>query len=415
LSPLRFLTAGESHGPRLTAILEGMIAGLPVTAEVINRELARRQQSYGSGGRMKIERDTVSITAGVMAGITTGAPIGLEVANLDYKSWAAKDVPPMTVPRPGHADLTGAIKYGYRDLRPSLERASARETTARVAVGAVCKAYLAQFGITVGGYVTSIGEVEAGLPEDLPYLERFALAEASDVRCPDAAAAEAMHRLIWDVMQARDTLGGVFEIVALGVPPGLGSHVHFDRKLDGRLLAALGSVQAIKGAEIGPAFANARLRGTQVQDEIILTPPPAPLQTGEGSDMSTRSEWSGGMGELGRASNRAGGLEGGITTGEPIVVRAAMKPIATTLTPLGSVDLATGAPSPTRYERSDFCAVPRAVVVGEAMVAWVLADALMEKLGGDSLAEQLPRIATLRRSRLEDLPMDNAPWRFGYE
>ncbi len=394
MSPLRFLTAGESHGPKLTAILEGMIAGLPLTAEIINRELARRQQGYGSGGRMKIEHDTAMLTAGVLAGVTTGAPIGLEIANLDYRSWAEKEIPPMTVPRPGHADLTATIKYGYRDLRPALERASARETAARVALGAICKAYLAQFGITVGGYVTAIGEVEATLPDDLTYAERLARAEANEVRCPDPAAADAMRRLIRDVMQARDTIGGVFEIVALGVPPGLGSHVHCDRRLSGRLLAALGSIQAIKGVEIGPAFANARRRGTQVHDEIVQ----------EGDE-----------GKLGRAGNRAGGLEGGITTGEPIILRAAMKPIATTLTPLRSVDLATGEPAATRYERSDFCAVPRAVVVGEAMVAWVLADALLEKLGGDSLAEQLPRFALLRRSRLADLPMDNAPWRFGYE
>jgi chorismate synthase len=414
LSVLRFLTAGESHGPKLTAILEGMIAGLPIAAEAINRELARRQQSYGSGGRMKIEHDTVAITAGVMGGLTTGAPIGLEVANLDYKAWATKDVPPMTIPRPGHADLTGAIKYGYRDLRPALERASARETTMRVAVGAVCKAYLAQFGVTVGGYVTAIGEVEAALPGDLPYAERFALAEASEVRCPDPAASEAMRKLIWDVMQARDTIGGVFEIIVLGAPAGLGSHVHFDRKLDGRLLAALGSIQAIKGAEIGPAFANARLRGTQVQDEIVLTSPPAPLPAGEGRNAPLFPRREGGPGGIGRSTNRAGGLEGGITTGEPIILRAAMKPIATTLTPLQSVDLATGEPAPTRYERSDFCAVPRAVVVGEAMAAWVIADALMEKLGGDSLAEQLPRFAMLRQSRLADLPMENAAWQFDY-
>jgi chorismate synthase len=421
LSPLRFLTAGESHGPRLTAILDGMIAGLPIAAETINRELARRQQSYGSGGRMKIERDTVAITAGVMGGITTGAPLSLEVANLDYKAWATKDVPPMTIPRPGHADLTGALKYGYRDLRPALERASARETTMRVAVGALCKAYLAQFGITVGGYVTAIGPVEAALPDDLPYAARFAQAETSEVRCPDPLASEAMRKLIWDVMQARDTIGGVFEVIAVGVPPGLGSHVHFDRKLDGRLLAALGSIQAIKGVEIGPAFANARLRGTQVQDEIVLDstyPEPAegdstrpePAEGQIALRQAQRAGWG-----LVRSTNRAGGLEGGITTGAPIILRAAMKPIATTLTPLQSVDLATGEPSPTRYERSDFCAVPRAVVVGEAMAAWVIADALMEKLGGDSLAEQLPRFAALRQSRLEDLPMDNRPWRFGYE
>ena len=421
MSPLRFLTAGESHGPRLTAILEGMIAGLPIAAETINRELARRQQSYGSGGRMKIEHDTVAITAGVMGGVTTGAPISLEVANLDYKSWATKDVPPMTIPRPGHADLTGALKYGYRDLRPALERASARETTMRVAVGALCKAYLAQFGVTVGGYVTAIGEVEAALLDDLPFAERFAQAETSEVRCPDPVASEAMRKLIWDVMQARDTIGGVFEIVVLGAPPGLGSHVHFDRKLDGRLLAALGSIQAIKGVEIGPAFANARLRGTQVHDEIVLDstyPEPAEgdstcPEPAEGQ-IALRQAQRAGRG-LVRSTNRAGGLEGGITTGAPIILRAAMKPIATTLTPLQSVDLATGEPSPTRYERSDFCAVPRAVVVGEAMAAWVIADALMEKLGGDSLAEQLPRFAALRQSRLADLPMDGVAWRFGYE
>ena len=301
---LRFLTAGESHGPMLTAILEGMIAGLPITAEAINRDLARRQVAYGAGGRMKIERDAARITAGVMGGLTTGAPISLEVANLDYKAWAEKDVPPMTIPRPGHADLTAAIKYGYRDLRPALERASARETAMRVAVGAICRAYLAQFGITVGGYVTSIGDVEAAIPEALSYAERFALAEASDVRCPDAAAAEAMRRTIWDAMQAKDTLGGVFEIVALGVPAGLGSHVHFDRKLDGRLAAALMSIQAIKGVEIGPAFANARLRGTQVHDEIV-TYHPQPLSCEErGAHLPPSLAGKGGRGVRSRLQPR---------------------------------------------------------------------------------------------------------------
>ena len=214
MSSLRFLTAGESHGPKLTAILEGMVAGLPLRAEAINRELARRQQSYGSGGRMKIETDTVQIVAGVTAGVTTGAPISLEVANLDYKAWATKEIPPMTVPRPGHADLAAAIKYGYRDLRPALERASARETTGRVAIGAVCKAYLAQFGITIGGYVTSIGDVEAALPDDLRYSERFALAEESDVRCPDAAVAEAM-RLLYATTHNIAAAAGAAALAAL--------------------------------------------------------------------------------------------------------------------------------------------------------------------------------------------------------
>jgi chorismate synthase len=394
MSNLRFMTAGESHGPKLSAILEGMIAGVPVQLEDINHELARRQLSYGSGGRMRIEKDEARITAGVLAGHTTGAPIALEIANLDYRAWASREIEPMTVPRPGHADLAAAIKYGYRDLRPALERASARETAARVAVGALCRAYLSLFGILIGGYVTAIGQVtaDASVLEALPYLERFAKAESNEVRCPDLMAAQAMKQHIWDVMQARDTVGGVFEVVALGVPPGLGSHVHFDRRLGGRLMGAVGSIQAIKGVEIGPAFANAALPGTRGHDEIVG---------------DTASAFH-------RASNRAGGLEGGITTGEPILLRAAMKPISTTLTPLGSVDLATGEPARTRYERSDFCAVPRAVVVAEAMVAWVLADELLRKLGGDSLEEQQPRWATLRRSRLEDLPMDNTSWRFGY-
>lgn len=342
---------------------------------------------------MKIEQDRARITAGVMAGRTTGGPIALTIANKDWKNWANRDIKPMTIPRPGHADLTGAIKYGYRELRLALERASARETTARVAVGALCKQYLAAFGIRVQGYVVAIGAVQADLPDDLPYEERFARAESNDLRCPDPAAVEAMRQLVWECMQAKDTLGGVFEVVALGLPPGLGSHVHWDRRLGGRLLGAVGSIHAVKGVEIGRAFANATRFGTEVHDELFVD-----------AD-----------GRLYRSTNRAGGLEGGITTGEPLVVRAAMKPISTTLNPRRSVDLATGQPALTVYERSDFNAVPRAVVVAEAMVAFVLADALLEKLGGDSLDEQRPRFEALRRSRLQDLPMDNLPWRFGYE
>jgi chorismate synthase len=393
MGKLRFLTAGESHGPKLTAILDGMVAGVPIRSEVVDGELARRQESYGSGGRMRIEHDRVRITAGVLAGKTTGAPIAMEIANLDHRSWAERKIAPMTIPRPGHADLTGAIKYGYRDLRPALERASARETAARVAVGALCKAYLTNFGVQVGGYVVAIGEVSADLPDDLSFERRLELAEGNSVRCPDPATAEAMQRHIREVMEARDTLGGVFEIVALGVPPGLGSFVQFDLRLGSRLMGALGSIQAVKGVEVGPAFANARVRGTQVHDEIV-------------PDVD---------GMLRRLSNRAGGLEGGISTGEPIILRAAMKPISTTLTPLRSVDLATGEATATRYERSDFCAVPRAVVIGEAMVAWILADELVRKLGGDSIEEQLPRFAALRQNRLGDLPMDNETWRFEYQ
>lgn len=389
---IRFLTAGESHGPELTGILDGMPAGLPLLADDINRELLRRQQGYGSGGRMHIEKDTVKITAGVVNGCTTGAPIALTVENRDYKNWMEKDIAPLTTPRPGHADLTGAIKYGYRDLRLSLERASARETTMRVAAGAVCRKFLSEFGIVIGGYVTQIGDVHADLSPDLDYLERFALAEQSDVRCPDAAAAEQMHEAIHQVKVDKDTLGGIFEVVALNVPPGLGSHVQYDRKLDARIVGAMVSIHAMKGAEIGPGFENAAKRGTQVQDEIEL----------------------GTHGELIRRTNRAGGLEGGITTGQPVVVRVAMKPIATVLQALDTVNLATGEPQPTTYERSDFCALPRAVPIGEAMLSIVLADALIEKLGGDSIAEMHPRFDSLRQARLQDLPMDNVEWRFNY-
>lgn len=391
---LRVLTAGESHGPLLTAILEGMPAGLPLAPDDIDRDLARRQSGYGSGGRMQIERDQVRLTGGVMNGHTTGAPISLLIANRDWGHWRQKDIAPMTVPRPGHADLTGALKYGYRDLRLALERSSARETAARVAVGAICRRLLAEFGITVGGYVIAIGGEAASLGDDPPdYLARFAAAEASEVRCPDPQASERMQEAIRQAKIAKDTLGGVIEVVALGVPPGLGSHVHYDRRLSGRLAGAICSVPSIKGVEIGPAFANAARRGTQVHDPFALD-----------AD-----------GRIRRTSNRAGGLEGGMTTGEPLIVRAAMKPISTTLTPLASVDLATGQPAPTAYERSDFCATPRAVGIIEAMVLLVLADELLRKLGGDSLDELRPRFAALRQARLEDLPMDNVPWRFGYE
>ncbi|MEI2690768.1 MAG: chorismate synthase [Anaerolineae bacterium] len=269
---LRFLTAGESHGPALTAILEGMPAGLPLSADDLAIDLARRQISYGAGGRMKIEQDRARILGGVMAGQTTGAPIALLIENRDFAKWRERDIPPMTTPRPGHADLTGAVKYGYRDLRLALERASARETAARVAVGAVCKALLAQFGVRVGSYVTAIdgAAVDPARLAELSYEQRFELAESNDLRCPDPAAAEAMRQRVWETMQAKDTVGGVFEVVSLGLPPGLGSHVHWDRRLSGRLLGAVGSIHAIKGVEIGPAFENAALWGTQVHDEIFL-------------------------------------------------------------------------------------------------------------------------------------------------
>jgi chorismate synthase len=407
---LSFLTAGESHGPCLTAIVEGLPAGLVVDVALINKDLARRQGGYGRGGRMKIERDRVEILGGVLgasgmaAGRTTGAPVALRIENRDWANWRTRwqsgELPALTVPRPGHADYAGMVKYGLGDARPILERASARETAARVAVGALTKLLLAAFDIRVGSYVAEIGGVVAEVPDPLAHSERsgeslapsnwdtlWSLADeggGASVRCPDAEAAGRMREAIDAARQAGDSLGGVFVVAATGVPVGLGSHAHWERRLDARLAAAVMSIPAIKGVEIGPAFENARRPGTQVHD-------------GFGREGSDADEICNGrlhaMNRWARTSNRAGGMEGGMTNGMPVVVRAAMKPIPTTVTPLPSVDLATGEPAETQYQRSDVCAVPAASVVGEAMVTWVLADALLEKFGGDSLEEIRARIA----------------------
>jgi chorismate synthase len=380
---LRFLTAGESHGPALLAILEGIPAGLALDSDLINLDMARRQQGYGAGPRMKMEQDRVEILSGLMEGRTTGGPLALQIENQDHARWKGKAVPAMTIPRPGHADLVGALKYGYSDLRPALERASARETAARVAAGAVCRALLAEFGIRVGGYVAAIGGVSARL-ENIALEERITRAGLNDVHCPDPQAAEAIQAAIRQAMLDKETLGGILEVVALGLPPGLGSFVQWDRRLDGRIGGAVLSIPAMKGVEFGPAFENTARRGTTTNDPIRL----------EGGSA------------LVRPGLLSGGLEGGVTTGQPLLVRAAMKPIPTTLTPQRSVDLARGEEVDTRYERSDFCPVPRAVVIVEAMLAFVLAGALLEKLGGDSLAEMRPRFAALRQARLEDIQLD---------
>lgn len=379
---LRFLTAGESHGPELVTILEGFPAGLALDRNRIDQDLKRRQTGYGAGGRMKIESDSVRILGGVMAGVTTGAPLAFSIENKDHTKWRGRPVKPFTIPRPGHADLTGAVKYGYRDLRISLERASARETAARVAVGAVCRLLLEQFDIQVRGWVASIGKIAADL-ESISLPDRIRNAQSSDVACPDAAASQLMRDVIRQAMSDGETLGGVIESVALGLPPGLGSHVHYDRRLETRLGAAVLSIPAIKGVEFGTAFMNTTLSGSQAHDSIGLD-----------------------EGNIIRSTNHCGGLEGGITTGQPLLLRAAMKPIATTITPQNSVDLASGQPVKTEYERSDFCPVPRAVVIVEAMMAFVLAEALIEKLGGDSLDEMLPRFNALKQMRTADLPMD---------
>lgn len=370
---LRFLTAGESHGPALVGIVEGLPAGLTVDKDAIDRDLARRQIGIGRSARMRIEKDRVEILSGVMNGKTIGAPIALRIENLDYVNWKDKTVPPQTIPRPGHADLAGAIKYGHDDMRFVAERASARETATRVACGALARQLLSQFGVIVGSHVLEIGGVCADIPS-VPPEEIIARAQASDVAVADPSSADKIIARIEEVMRAKDTVGGVIEILALNVPAGLGSHVHWDRKLDGRLAQAVMSIHSVKGVEIGTAFENVKRTGTQVHDEIFVkvSNPKAKIKTT-------------------RQTNRAGGLEGGITNGMPVLIRAALKPISTTMTPLRSVDLATGKPALAEYQRSDFSHVPRACVIGEAMVAWVLADALVEKFGGDSLEEMKAR------------------------
>jgi chorismate synthase len=381
MSRFRFTTAGESHGPALATIVEGVPAGLPLLAEGIDHELQRRQGGYGRGGRMRIESDRVEILAGIRHGETLGSPIALLVRNRDWANWTV----PMAVeprddlddevlhrrvhlPRPGHADLVGVLKYDRRDARDILERASARETAARVAAGAVAKRLLAELGISVGSHVISIGGIEARLPDSLPD-DLNGASDASPVRCLDPEAEGRMIDAIDEAKRNGDTLGGVFEVVVRGAPVGLGSHVSSDRKLDGRLAGAMMSVHAIKGVEIGLGFEAARRPGSQVHDEIL----------------ADRGDRAGGG--YGRTGNHAGGLEGGITTGMPLVVRAAMKPISTLMRPLRSVDMRTGERADAVRERSDVCAVPAAAVVGEAMAAIVVADALLEKFGADSLAE----------------------------
>ncbi|MEP6774229.1 MAG: chorismate synthase [Chloroflexota bacterium] len=367
----RFLTGGESHGPGLTTIVEGFPAGLALDVEEINHELTRRQGGYGRSGRQHIERDEVQFWGGVENGMTTGGPIVMQIANRDYANFIKKEHPRLTTPRPGHADLVGAIKYGYSDMRTALERSSARETAARTAAGALAKQLLGQFGVRVGSIVTEIGSAAANVDLSAPETLLEAT-ESSPVRCPDSKATEQMKGLIDHARRTGDTLGGVFVVWATGLPIGLGSYVHWDRRLDGLLAWAVMSIQAIKGVEIGEGFENARMNGRDVHDQIFA-----------------------GEHGLERHSNRAGGLEGGVTNGQPLIVRAAMKPISTTIKPLQTVDVATGEAANTQYQRSDFCAVPAAGVVGEAMVAWVLADALHEKLGGDSLTEMLERYRTL--------------------
>jgi chorismate synthase len=367
---LRLITAGESHGPGLTCILDGMPAGLRVDRDAVNRDLARRQLGHGRGGRMKIERDQVEITAGVRHGRTLGSPIALQVANRDYANWEERmnpwpveaAIPEVHLPRPGHADLVGTQKYGQTDVRNILERASARETAARVAGGAVAKAFLGELGVQVFSHVIQITSVQAPRNDDL-IPEDFANVDESPVRCLDPQATTAMVQEIDRLRKANESLGGVFEVRVFGLVPGLGSHVSWEERLDGRLAQAILSIQALKAVAIGDGIEVAGLPGSQAHDEIFYD--------------DTRGYY--------RETNRAGGLEGGMTTGAPLVIRASMKPLPTLTKPLRSVDIATHAPAEALRERTDSCTVPAAGVVGEAMVAFVLADAYRGKFGGDHI------------------------------
>ncbi len=390
--PLRFTTAGESHGPALVSILEGMPAGVPLLAADVNTELARRQQGYGRGRRMQIEKDTIEFLSGVRAGETLGSPIAMLIHNRDWKNWQEiMDPAPrdddatrtregapdgsralrkraVTRVRPGHADLTGILKYDRDDARDILERASARETTARVAAASVCKRFLNEFDVRIGSHLVHLGGIDATRPSPMPS-DVNAAADASPLRTLDSDAEQRMITYIDEIKRAGNTLGGVCEVVVDGLPVGLGSHVSWDRKLDGRIGAAIMSIPAVKGVEIGMGFQATRVTGAEVHDEIEMAP---------GRVLA---------GNVRRKTNRAGGLEGGMTTGEPLVVRVAMKPISTLMRPLGTVDVATGEAAAAVAERSDVTAVPAMGVIAEGMLALVIADAFVEKFGGDSLGE----------------------------
>ncbi len=377
---LRFTTAGESHGPALVSILEGMPAGLRLLAEDVNVELARRQQGYGRGRRMKIEKDTIQFLSGVRAGETLGSPIAMLVTNRDWKNWEAiMDAAPregdpaprkrsVTRVRPGHADLSGMLKYDRSDARDILERASARETTSRVAAGAICKRLLREFGVTIGSHVVHLGGIDARRPDTMPE-DINVVADESPLRTLDPEADARMIERIDIIKREGNTLGGIAEVVCNGLPVGLGSHVSWDRKLDGRIGAAMLSIHAVKAVEIGIGFGAARLTGAEVHDEIE----PAPARPAAGN--------------VARKTNRAGGLEGGITTGEPLVIRVGMKPISTLMRPLATVDVPSLEPASATAERSDVTAVPAMAVIAEAMAAFVLAQALLEKFGGDAMRD----------------------------
>lgn len=375
---LRVITAGESHGPELVAVMEGLPSGVPISRSDIQADLARRKLGYGRGSRMKFEEDELTISSGVVHGMTLGSPIALRIANTEWPKWvevmSAEPVElteksrgrgaALTRPRPGHADLVGMQKYGFDEARPILERASARETAARVALGAIARAFLAELGIRLVSHTVGIGPVESPRDAAVPTPDDVEALDADPMRCFDAETSARMVAEVDDARKAGDTLGGVVEVLAFGLPPGLGSHVHWDRRLDGKLAQALMSIQAIKGVEVGDGFLTARRRGSEAHDELFAT-----------------------EGGISRATDRAGGTEGGMSTGTVLRVRAGMKPIATVPHALRTVDVASGETASAHHQRSDVCAVPAAGVVAEAMTALVLADVVLEKFGGDSVAE----------------------------
>jgi len=389
---IRFLTAGESHGPELTGIIEGVPAGFTISKEFIDSYLKRRQKDTGSGGRMNIESDEVFISSGVVNNISTGAPIALRIKNKDWENWKDKDIEPYVVPRPGHADLIGTAKYDLNDIRLVLERSSARETAMRCAIGAIAIQILESMGISVYGYVSSIGKVDYRYSNDFSLDEMRKLTDDSPVSCPDADKSNQMEKEISDARKKKDTLGGSITTIATGVPPTLGSYVHWDKKLDAKLARILMSIQSVKAIEVGDGIESSKNYGTSVQDQYVLNEK-----------------------EIKKESNNLGGFEGGMTNGENIELTAYLKPISTTLSPIKSVNLAEKEETETVYERSDTCAVPRAVPIFESAMALEILNAVLNKTGGDNKKEIIKNFENIPNLNIDEFDLDNKVWKFGYE
>lgn len=389
---IRFLTAGESHGPELTGIVEGVPAGFTISKEFIDSYLKRRQKDTGSGGRMNIESDEVFISSGVVNNISTGAPIALRIKNKDWENWKDKDIEPYVVPRPGHADLIGTAKYDLNDIRLVLERSSARETAMRCAIGAIAIQILESMGISIYGYVSSIGKVDYRYSNDFSLDEMRKLTDNSPVSCPDADKSQQMEKEISNARKKKDTLGGSITTIATGVPPTLGSYVHWDKKLDAKLARILMSIQSVKAIEVGDGIESSKNYGTSVQDQYVLNKK-----------------------EIKKESNNLGGFEGGMTNGENIELTAYLKPISTTLSPIKSVNLAEKEETETVYERSDTCAVPRAVPIFESAMALEILNAVLNKSGGDNKKEIIKNFENIPNLNIDEFDLDNKVWKFGYE